>query len=148
MEIVVAYPPNFEEIASVLPAARTPGVIFTFGQTIFNPAAVEIGPALRSHESVHAQRQGGDPSGWWASYLHDPKFRIEEELIAHRAEYRAFRSWTKDRNAVARELDVIARRLSGPLYGGLLSHAAARRFVVVDVDQSAVAKQRRDMVAA
>lgn len=147
MEIVVAQPPNFDEIVRVFPFAGNHGVIFTFGQTIYNPSAVQVSPALRSHESVHAQRQGTDPAGWWASYLDDPKFRLEEELIAHRAEYRAFRSWTKDRNAVARELDLIARRLSGPLYGGLLSHAAARRFIVVDVDPSAVAKQRREMAA-
>lgn len=147
MEIVVAQPPNFEEIVRVFPFARSPGVIFTFGQTIFNPSAVQISPALRSHESVHARRQGGDPAGWWASYLDDPQFRLEEELIAHRAEYRAFRSWTKDRNAVARELDVIARRLSGPLYGGLLSHAKARRFIVVDVDPKAAAQARQEMAA-
>lgn len=149
MEIVVANPPNFDEIVAVFPFARNPGVIFTLGQTIYNPSAVAISAALKCHESVHGQRQGTNQDeirGWWSRYLNDPQFRLEEELLAHRAEYRAFRSWTKDRNAVARELEVISRRLSGPLYGGLLTHAAARRFIVVDVDRKPV-RERQEMAA-
>lgn len=151
MEIVVARPPNYDEVIARFPFAANHGVIFTYGQTIYNPSSVEISAALKCHESVHAQRQGEDEEeirAWWSRYLNEPMFRVEEELLAHRAEYRAFKGWTKDRNAVARELDTIARRLSGPLYGGVLSYAAARRFILVDVDRNAVAKLRQQEALA
>lgn len=150
MQIAIARPPNFEEILAVFPLAEKPGVIFTYGQTIYNPSNAPISAQLKAHEAVHAQRQGEDEEeirAWWRRYLTEPMFRLEEELLAHRAEYRAFRGWTKDRNAVARELDTIAKRLSGPLYGGLMSYAQARRMIVVDVDPKAVAKVRREAVA-
>lgn len=151
MKTVVAYPPNFEEIAERFPFARNPGVIFTYGETIFNPSNAQIGGALRAHEAVHAQRQGTEEAGiqaWWRRYLDDPMFRLEEELLAHRTEYRASKTYVRDRNALAVELDSIARRLSGPLYGGLISYQQARRFITVDVDPKAVAKVRRLEVTA
>src|SRR4051812_39011441 len=100
MEIVVARPPNFDAIVEVFPFAQNAGVIFTYGQTIYNPSAVSISPALKCHESVHAQRQGSNEEeirAWWERYLKEPMFRLEEELLAHRAEYRSFKGWTKDR---------------------------------------------------
>lgn len=93
-----------------------------------------IRPQLKAHEGVHFQRQvahEGGPDRWWERYIEDRLFRGEEEALAHRAEYRAFKSWTKDRNAVSRELENIAGRLCSPLYGGLMSHTQARRFIVV-----------------
>lgn len=93
-----------------------------------------IHPQLKAHEGVHFQRQvahEGGPDRWWERYIEDRAFRAMEEAEAHRAEYRAFKSWTKDRNEVARELENIASRLCSPLYGGLMSQAQARRFIVV-----------------
>lgn len=147
MQITVARPPNFDEVIARFPFADRHGVIFTYGQTIYNPSGVEISPALKCHESVHAQRQGSDEEeirAWWARYLDEPLFRLEEELLAHRAEYRAFKGWTKDRNAVARKLESIAARLSGPLYGGVMSFAQAKRLLLVEVDRKRVAKLLRE----
>ena len=146
MEVVVAPPPNFEDILRVFPLASRPGTLFTYGQTIYNPSGIVIPGQIKAHEAVHGQRQGTNEEeirNWWARYLEEPVFRLEEELLAHRAEYRAFRGWTKDRNAVARQLDYIAQRLCGPLYGGLLTYAAARRMITVDVDPLAVQAIRR-----
>lgn len=151
MDIAVARPPNFDEVVAKFPFAARPGVIFTYGRTIFNPSGVEISGALRCHEAVHAQRQGDDDEeirAWWRRYLDEPAFRLEEELLAHRAEYRAFKGWTKDRNQITRELETIAGRLASPLYGGVISHAQARRLIVVDVDQKKVAKMRREAATA
>ena len=134
MRICVAYPPMFEKIAEVFPQARKPGVIFTWGDTIYNPSDTNIAPQIMAHESVHSQRQGktvASIEAWWKRYLEEAHFRLEEELEAHRAEYRSMKSWTQDRNAVARELHTIAARLSSPLYGGLLTYGKARRFIVV-----------------
>lgn len=150
MNVVAARPPNYDAIVAKFPFAARAGVIFTYGQTIYNPSESTISPALKCHESVHAQRQGDDPAeieAWWVRYLEEPIFRTEEELLAHRAEYRAMKSWTRDPNAAARELNRIAERLAGPLYGGVLSLSAARRLILVDVDRKKVAKLLREQEA-
>ena len=134
MEIVLARPPMFDEIDAVFHVAGKP-VIFTWGNTIYNPEGCTVSPALKAHESVHAQRQTNDDRqirSWWERYLLDPQFRYAEELAAHRAEYRAFKSWTKDRNELAQRLHQIAGRLSGPLYGGVASYTEARRSIAAD----------------
>ena len=147
MNVLVSKPPNYDEVVARFPFARNQGVIFTYGQTIYNPSDISISAALKCHESVHAQRQGEDEEGireWWRRYLDEPMFRFEEELLAHRAEYRAFKGWEKNPRKVAQELESIAARLSGPLYGNVLTLAKARRLIVVDVDRKKVAKLLRE----
>lgn len=134
MKIIVAYPPMFEKIAAAFPQARNPGVVFSWGDWLYNPSGDEIQPQIKAHEAVHGQRQGETEEkirAWWDAYIGDPAFRLEEELLAHRAEFRAVKGWEKDRRDRARELDAIARRLSSPLYGRLLTYNQARRFIVV-----------------
>lgn len=134
MKIVVARPPMWDEIDAKFNVAGKP-VIFTWGQIIFNPEGCEVSPALKAHEAVHGQRQGTDDEsirGWWFRYLEDGAFRYVEELAAHRAEYRAYKGWTKDKNQVAQRLHQVATRLSGPLYGGVTSYTEARRAIVAE----------------
>ena len=131
MQVVNGYPPNFEDIAAVFPAARNPGVIFTYGERIYNPGGAPIQPKLKAHVAVHSQRQGYAVDLWWYKYLRDPAFRLEEELLAHRAEYRAFKGSCRDRNEVSRALHDAAARLSSALYGNMISYMDARRFIVV-----------------
>lgn len=141
MEIVVARPPMWEEINAAFHVAGKP-VIFTWGNTIYNPENCQISPALRAHEAVHAHRQIHGQSelateeeriiGWWKLYIAMPSFRYEEELLAHCAEYRAVKSWTRDRNEVEKCLRHIAQRLASPLYGGVTSYPAARRAIVAE----------------
>lgn len=147
MQIVVARPPNYDEIVAKFPFAANGGVIFTYGRTIYNPSAVAISGALKSHEAVHADRQGEDVDGWWRRYLADPVFRLEEELLAHRAEYRSTKTFILDPNARARELQRIAERLGGPLYNQAISVALARRLISVDVDRKKVSKLLREQEA-
>lgn len=151
MKIVVARPPNFDEIAAVFPMALRRGVVFTYGQTIYNPSAVEIPRYIVAHEEVHAERQGTDPEEirtWWSRYLTDADFRVDEETRAHRAEYHALRSTTKDRNSIVRGLDAIAGRLSSPLYGGMLSKAHARALLVAEVYPPPMLRTQAREVAA
>lgn len=128
MHIVNSFPPNFVEIAMVFPQAGNKGVIFTYGDTIYNPTGTEISLPLMVHEGIHSSRQQKDGvEAWWAKYLADPEFRLEEELPAHRAEYRTFLTTNKDRNARNLYLQAVANRLSGPLYGNLLTPWKARK---------------------
>lgn len=121
MIIVPARPPNFDAILEKFPDADKPGVIFAYGDQIFNPSGIEIPHALIAHEGVHGNRQlsmnfGRHPEAWWDRYLTDPQFRYEEELFAHVAEYKVCAQRVTDRNQRARLLLSTARRLIAPLY--------------------------------
>ena len=125
------HPPRYKEIVAAFPEATKRGVIFTFGDTVYVPDGETLTPSLKSHEAVHVTRQvkmGADL--WWDKYLVDPQFRLDEELPAHRAEYYAFKSITHDRAQVSQHLNLIAGRLAGPLYGGLVTLAGARRLIM------------------
>ena len=120
MKIAFSYPPNFRKIVKVFPAARGHGVIYTYGDTIFNPGRVDIPPSLLAHEEVHSKRQGTNPDiieEWWNRYLVDKQFRFDEELLAHQEEFRWYINSSLKEKRVA--LNYIARRLSSPLYGKL-----------------------------
>lgn len=108
-------PPNFARIASAFPEAACGGVLFSYGPDIYNPSGVVIPDWLLAHEKKHCERQL-DPEAWWDRYLTDDDFRYNEELIAHREEYRVQVSKVRDRNARARLAMRTAKRLVAPLY--------------------------------
>jgi hypothetical protein len=115
--IIVARPPNFDQIHAAFPDADKPGVIFAYGEHIYNPSGKQIPEPLIAHENVHLRRQApGGEVQWWDRYLSDPEFRYIEELHAHAAEYRAQAQHWVDRNKRARLLMSTARRLIAPLY--------------------------------
>lgn len=130
MNIAIAYPPNIDQINEVFPVKGKRGVIFTFGDTIYNPSGITITPALKSHEGVHFNRQTRDIvkiTAWWDRYLIDAEFRFAEELPAHRAEFKTFCNLHRDRSQRSRFLHDIASRLSGPLYGDMVNAIEARK---------------------
>lgn len=127
--IIISTPPNFDAILKAFPRAGDPGVLFAFGNDIFNPSGFELPPALVAHERVHCHRQstgcftriqGHSPNQladvWWRFYLEEPEFRYHEELLAHAAEFKDQVAGYPDRNARARLLTSTARRLTAPLY--------------------------------
>lgn len=132
MKVVVAPPPMFDEIDAVFHVKGKP-VIFAWGDTIYAPQGGPVSEALQAHEAVHGARQSNDIEGWWRRYMTDPAFRLAEEIPAHRAEYRWHAAQPNAHQAVKgfrsrlafHEAD-IARRLSGPLYGAMISNARAR----------------------
>lgn len=128
MQIVIGYPPNYDEIIKVFrPIPK--GVIFCWRNTIFNPGNIDVTYSLLAHEKVHRARQGGDTEGWWRQYLMSPMFRLREEIPAHHAEYLEMLK-DANRNDRRRALKVISGRLSGRLYGGLVSRREAQRLVL------------------
>jgi hypothetical protein len=112
--IINERPPNFEQIHSAFPKADGPGVLFAYDGAIYNPSGIVVPPALIEHEEVHLLRQRDEPDCWWHYYLTDSKFRYNEELYAHVAEFRHQR--VSDRNMSARLLMSTALRLIAPLY--------------------------------
>lgn len=117
LKIALTQPPMLDRILAVFPKASEPGVIFTFGGTIYNPSGINIPAALLAHEEVHGKRQ--HPDGWllwWEAYLTDPEFRYNEELHAHAAEFKVQLRHTPDRNDRAKLMMATAQRLLAPLY--------------------------------
>ena len=116
-------PPNIDEIDAIFHVKGKP-VLYAWGGFIYNPERIVIPPELRSHEAVHGQRQGStevDIRKWWDRYLQDRDFRLGEELVAHRAELGAIKTLHKDRNVRIRYAHAIAERLSGAIYGGMIT---------------------------
>lgn len=132
MNIVRGTPPNFAAIVAVFPFAARHGVMFTWGDTVYVNGIPDIPTQLKAHEAVHSQRQAklGGPQHWWDRYLIDPAFRLEEEIIAHRAEYRTLKHILQNRNHLAQNLDFIAERLASPLYGAMITKQAAKRAIL------------------
>lgn len=127
--IIQDYPPNFAAILAVFPQAATPGIIFAYGNTIYNPSGYPVSEALRAHEFVHLDRQAAlfGAALWWEQYLTNSVFRFDEELLAHRAEYRAHD--LSSRGVRRMILSRLASRLSGPLYGRMCSLQEAKRLI-------------------
>ena len=128
MKIIYERPPNFEDIMKIFPMADNYGVIFAFNNAIYSPSGGEIPYPLIKHEGVHCARQGGTEAGsieWWEKYLKDVEFRYREELLAHRVEYQACIETAKNRNMRRRALRHVAKRLSSPLYGNMVTKKQA-----------------------
>lgn len=116
--IIIARPPNFERILKAFPDAGNYGVLFAYGDSVFNPSGITIPHALLAHEGIHLirQRDGETADSWWEKYIADAEFRYTEELFAHVAEYRVLDAFLMDRNQRARLLQSTAMRLIAPLY--------------------------------
>jgi len=126
VKVSFAYPPNFAEIKAAFRIAGRSGIIFTYGDTIFNPSRVEIPPDLHAHEAVHERQQRQHtPAKWWDRYIHDQGFRYTQELEAYRAQYR-FAEANYGRDQRRSLLKHISKTLAGPMYGNMVTPTAAR----------------------
>ena len=105
------------------------GVIYTYGDTIYNPSGLVLPEHLIQHELTHVGQQGTDPDAWWGRYLIDPYFRIEQESHAYAKQYDFMCKTMKDRNQRFRLLMQIANILSGPVYGNVITHTAALKSI-------------------
>lgn len=125
MEIVNEYPPNIKQIEQkVTPTQNT---VFTYGDKLYNPGGHIIPPHLLRHEEVHSVRQGQNPSEWWERYLSDPQFRIEEEVAAYQVQYSFVKAGTDSRSVKRTFLQKLARDLSSPMYGKVITFEEAKR---------------------
>lgn len=133
MKIVHAKPPNYDELDAVFHVRGKKGVIFTWGDTIYNPSGISVSAELKAHEGVHFSRQTNHTpaiESWWRRYIDDPEFRLGEELPAHRAEYKAFCNRVRCYRSRISYCTAIAARLASPLYGALLQPAKARSLIL------------------
>jgi hypothetical protein len=135
VRVLRSYPPNHAAIVAAFPViAHRRGILFCYADAIHNPDGITVTPALYAHEAVHSERQAGlfpnfGPEGWWNHYLANPQFRLAEELIAHRVEWRHFLGEGHGRKERRAYLSQLASRLASPLYGGLVTTAQAKRMI-------------------
>lgn len=130
MRVVVGVPPLFELIDEKF-HVKGKEVIFAWGDTIYNPENIKVGPELLAHEAVHGARQAafGGATVWWRRYLHDPEFRFNEEVLAHRAELEILLELSKNRNERRYWAKAVAKKLASPLYGKMTTTAKATRML-------------------
>jgi len=72
---------------------------------------------------------------WWEKYLTDIEFRLDEELAAHRAEYKAWCAVSLNRQQRRFYLTQVAARLASPLYGNMLTYHQAKRWIAGNLEE-------------
>ena len=129
MRIVVAYPPMIDEIDAKF-HVRSKGVIYSWGEVIYNPMGSDIRPELIAHEEVHGERQrNADVEEWWKQYIVSASFRLDEEIPAHVAEYQYLVEHAPSRQVRRFALKYVARRLAAPLYGNMTTVFKAKELL-------------------
>lgn len=113
MEIVEGLPPNIELIKTRFPVNGY--TVYAYGDKIYSPQGKDLRPDLIYHENVHRKQQAGDPEGWWARYLTDIEFRLEQELEAYYEQWQWIKEHTNDKIG-KQALGDFARQLASPLY--------------------------------
>lgn len=127
MQVKNEKPPIFDDACRTF-RVNASTVLFTYGDTIYNPGGVEISDDLMAHEAVHGDQQNHndtDAALWWGKYLRDPKFRVIQEAEAYGKQYWFICQYkTKNKQTQFTVLKRFAEMLSSPLYGecvGLLT---------------------------
>lgn len=131
MKIIQGYPPNINKIRGHFDLSNK-SVVFTYGDTLYNPSGAEIPRNLEIHEGTHAEQQGITEEGikeWWNRYLADKDFRLEQEVEAYRNQYKYIVEHGADRNTKRDFLRHIAQDLSGPIYGHIVSFEKAKELI-------------------
>lgn len=132
-EIKHTRPPNFAKIVEVFPLARGPLVIFAYAPYIYVPNGKPLLTSLIAHETIHVKRQKKmGVELWWDTYLTSPKFRWEEEVLAHRAEYDSLAAMAWSDRARMKALKTVARKLAAPLYGRMVTVTEALQLLTCE----------------
>jgi hypothetical protein len=147
MRILETLPPNWNKIKATFPHAEVEQAIFCYGEIVHNPFGAKMTRDLEIHEAVHSEQQGEDPETWWDRYISDPLFRLEQEIQAYGLQLYHLKTTkviAKDENGREVEifrparvikwyLEMIAKTLSGPLYGNVIdyhkAHTRIRHFL-------------------
>ena len=119
MKIEIAYPPNIEKIKERFDLGNRT-VVFTYGDTLYNPSGVTIPDHLIVHEQTHTKQQA-DPVAWWDRYLEDDAFRLSQELEAYRNQYKFVKGTVNNKNIAFSFLLSVSKDLSSELYGNIIS---------------------------
>lgn len=121
MKIIEEYPPNIGTIERTFgPIVKQGGIVFTYGDTLYNPHRLNIEDHLLAHEQVHTLQQGDNPGSWWYRYLTEIPFRLEQEIEAYAVQYRFVKEHFNNK-IVKWFIDRIATDLSSEIYGKMIA---------------------------
>lgn len=124
MKVVKGYPPNFEKLSKKF-ILKEPGIVFTYGDTVYNPSGLPLPPDLEAHEQTHVDQQATmGPEAWWDQYLEDPDFRLGQELEATKVQYQ-YICKTENRQGRQEGLHFLAKMLSSAVYGNMIKKKEA-----------------------
>lgn len=134
MKIVQSTPPNalITRIEHAGMKVDLRNTIFTYEDTIYNPSGSQLPNHLIEHESVHSHQQAitiGGAEMWWAAYLADPMFRLEQEAEAYGHQYAVYCKNKKGQLSRLKFLAAISGMLSGQTYGGTISPQDALKLI-------------------
>lgn len=128
MKIIIAQPPNIEEIRKVFTFTRR--VIFAYGDVIYNPDNINLDAAMIAHEHVHFEQQSAmGVERWWEEYLRNPEFRLRMEIPAYRMQYEVAKHVFHGRLTPG-YAEALAKALSGDTYGYCISYSEAFKFII------------------
>lgn len=103
------------------------GVVITYAPDIHCKSG-QPSPQIIHHEEVHIRQQlafPGGPAAWWREYIQNDRFRLQEELEAHKEEAAYIRKYVGNRKKQAEKLDYLAHSMSRN-YAGMISYAEAK----------------------
>lgn len=123
LSVVQSNPPNILDIQLTL-GEMPEDTVYCYGTKLYNPSRGEIPPDVEAHEAIHSRQQVGKPREWWAKYLNDPEFRLQQELEAYVGQY-LFVKGSLGAKMGKDCLYDLAQDLAAPAYGlGITIHQA------------------------
>lgn len=128
MKVKHEFPPNIAEIQKVFDL-RGFNPVFTYGDTLYNPAGYNIPQDLMIHEEVHEKQQFAiGKEQWWELYLRDQDFRLSQEVEAYKEQYKFLKTVLNRKGRLA-ALNVLAENLSSKLYGQIINKKKAKELI-------------------
>lgn len=120
--IIGKQPPNWKTLEKEF-GVKWGSICVTYGDKVYS--SHPLSPDLVVHEFTHVQQQGKNPKKWWARYIKDQDFRLEQETEAYKNQIRFLKRNVKDRNLFFNMRRKLAGDLSGSMYGNCISFARA-----------------------
>ena len=122
MKISTYPPPVYERAKELWGVDFNAGVVFTYSDTV-HVASGTLTSDLAEHESTHIRQQTtypGGPDAWWEEYFTNPKFRLEQEAEAYKAQLKHLVDvkGIRGKNQIFNLTRILAHQLSGSMYGG------------------------------
>lgn len=151
LNVIHNRPPNFADIDAIFNVRTKHGVLFCYGSNLFNPSGVEVPTWIMAHEIAHSERQGDTIDAiraWWGRYLTEPKFRLDEEIIAHQAEWKAYLETRPNRQQRRGYLVQISKRLSSDLYGKMITKERAKEIIQSHTQTESAVCPKSDLPAS
>ncbi len=113
-------PKIFPELQARFGVKWEDGIIIAYEGKIHSKEVPEAQKWI--HEEVHLKRQAEIGNEiWWKSFIESDQFRLEEEVLAYRAEVSFLKKNIKNREVIFHMTRELALALSSDIYGNIIS---------------------------